>query len=102
MSLSSTGSKVRVEKTLVNSATVERIRHEANAKLNPARKGPLGQFMTPFKIADFMASLFTPSTQPAILLDAGAGIGSLTIAASERIAVERVEVWEIDEVMRSF
>jgi adenine-specific DNA-methyltransferase len=58
----------------MNGAVVDGLRHEANAKLDPKKKAALGQFMTPFKIAEFMASLFTKTSEPAILLDAGAGI----------------------------
>ena len=57
----------------MNNAIIDELRHEANAKLDPKRKGALGQFMTPFKIAEFMASLFTRKTI-AVLLDAGADI----------------------------
>jgi predicted RNA methylase len=85
----------------MNSAIVDELRHEANAKLNPKKKGALGQFMTPFKIAEFMASLFTKKPT-AVLLDAGAGIGSLTIAASKVLNLAQVEAWEVDPVMQSY
>ncbi len=77
---------------------VDAMRREANLKLDPKRKGPLGQFMTPFNIAEFMASLFK-KRKNAVLLDAGAGIGSLTIAASKVLQLERVEAWEVDPVL---
>ena len=85
----------------MNEAVVDSLRHEANAKLDPKKKGVLGQFMTPFKIAEFMAELFTRKTG-AILLDAGAGIGSLTLAASKALKLKRCEAWEIDPVMVSY
>ena len=85
----------------MNSAIVDGLRHEANAKLDPKKKGALGQFMTPFKIAEFMASLFARKTT-AVLLDAGAGIGSLTIAASTVLELTQVEAWEVDPVMQSY
>ena len=47
---------------------VDELRHEANAKLDPKKKGPLGQFMTPFRIAEFMAGMFTGTEAPAVLL----------------------------------
>ena len=81
---------------------VDELRHEANAKLDPRKKGPLGQFMTPFRIAEFMAGLFTATEVPAVLLDAGAGIGSLSIAASRVLKLKRIEAWEIDPVMQSY
>ncbi|MGP8176188.1 MAG: Eco57I restriction-modification methylase domain-containing protein [Terracidiphilus sp.] len=76
------------------------IRLKVNGALEPDRKIALGQFMTPSVIADFMASLFSPSISPACLMDAGAGIGSLTIAAARRLAnLESVDAWEIDPLM---
>lgn len=82
----------------MNEAVVDSLRHEANAKLDPKTKGALGQFMTPFKIAEFMASLFV-RRRNAVLLDAGAGIGSLTLAASKVLQLDRAEAWEFDPVM---
>lgn len=85
----------------MNETTMDSLRHQANAKLDPKKKGALGQFMTPSGIAEFMASLFTRKTG-AVLLDAGAGIGSLTLAASHALELERAEAWEIDPVMVSY
>lgn len=85
----------------MNSAIIDELRHEANAKLDPIKKGELGQFMTPFKIAEFMASLFSKRTD-AVLLDAGAGIGSLTLAASDVLQLKKIEAWEVDPVMQSY
>ena len=85
----------------MNEAVIDSLRHEANAKLDPKKKGALGQFMTPFKIAEFMASLFVRRNN-AVLLDAGAGIGSLTLAANKALKLERVEAWELDAVMVSY
>lgn len=85
----------------MNSAVIDALRHEANAKLDPLKKGALGQFMTPYRIAEFMAGLFKNSSH-AILLDAGAGIGSLTLAASKALQLDRVDAWEIDPVMQTY
>lgn len=82
----------------MNFAVIDSVRHEANAKLSPKKKGALGQFMTPFNVAEFMAGLFT-RRQGAVLLDAGAGIGSLTLAASKVLDIERAEAWEIEPIM---
>ena len=82
---------------------VDSLRLEANAKLDPRRKGELGQFMTPSRIAEFMASLFDASNTPAKLLDCGAGIGSLTVSAVRRLKnIALAELWEIDPIMRGF
>ena len=85
----------------MNSAVMDERRHEANTKLDPKTKDALGQFMTPFKIAEFMAGLFK-NRKNAVLLDAGAGIGSLTVAASKVLQINRIEAWEVDPVMQSY
>ena len=65
-------------------------------------KSAMGQFMTPSVIARFMVSMFNPLAGKNIrLLDAGAGIGSLTAAFAERAAGEKAssldcEAWELD------
>jgi adenine-specific DNA-methyltransferase len=78
-------------------------RREAIARVTPQKhKSAFGQFMTPSVIATFMAEMFRPLSGKRVrLLDAGAGIGSLTSAVSTRAAREGVEsleceVWEID------
>jgi adenine-specific DNA-methyltransferase len=85
----------------MNSVTIDQLRHEANRKLDPSTKGALGQFMTPSRIAAYMAALFTVKSGAA-LLDAGAGIGSLTLAASGTLTLTRVEAWEVDPVMQGY
>jgi len=78
------------------------IRAEANSKLDPKRKSELGQFMTSDRIAKFMAELFVNTEVPATLLDAGAGIGSLTVAASKRLKIKKIEAWELDPIMLEY
>lgn len=93
-----------------NGVSIDLLRLEANQKLNLARKSELGQFMTPSSVAQFMASLFYPSNFAAIhLLDAGAGIGSLTAAFLERWLAEeittksvQVTAYEIDPTLCSY
>lgn len=80
---------------------LELSRHEANKKLDPKKKAPLGQFMTPYPIAEFMASLFT-NKKSAVLLDGGAGVGSLTMACSQALEIQEIEAWEIDPVMLAY
>jgi len=61
------------------------IRLDVSAKLDRNQRSVLGQFMTPSRVANFMAGMFPPPASPIIrLLDAGAGIGSLTAAFLER------------------
>ena len=85
----------------MNSSVIDSLRHEANTKLDPQRKSALGQFMTPYNVAVFMANLFTQRSE-AVVLDAGAGIGSLTLAASEVLDIARAEAWELDPVMIAY
>jgi adenine-specific DNA-methyltransferase len=64
-------------------ALVERVdllRLDATRRLDPERQAQMGQFMTPAPIARFMASMFEGRGRSPRLLDAGAGIGSLTAA----------------------
>lgn len=82
----------------MNESVIDSLRREANARLDPRRKSAMGQFMTPFPIAQFMAELFS-RRHDAVLLDAGAGIGSLTLAASSVLKLKRAEAWEVDPVM---
>lgn len=78
-------------------------RRKAIALATPNKhKSAMGQFMTPSVIARFMASMFNSLAGKNIkLLDAGAGIGSLTAAFTERAACEKAnsldcEAWELD------
>lgn len=64
-------------------ALVERVdllRFDATRRLDPDRQAEMGQFMTPAPIARLMASMFEGQGRSPRLLDAGAGIGSLTAA----------------------
>lgn len=60
--------------------TVDRHRAQACQRLDPARRSELGQFLTPPRLASFMASLFQGLGGSVRVLDAGAGVGSLTAA----------------------
>lgn len=82
-------------------------RRETVASLIPAEtKSEFGQFMTPSVIASFMAGMFADTTGKDIrLLDAGAGIGSLTVAFIEQAGKARPRsfscvAWELDPLMR--
>ncbi len=88
--------------TSVSPDDADVIRLKVNATLVPDEKSRLGQFMTPSVIAEFMASLFDDPINPAELLDAGAGIGSLTIAAARRLqTIKFVDAWELDPLMQT-
>ncbi len=71
-------------------ATIDVIRKEATQQLDQGKRSALGQFMTPGIIAKFMASLLQKNDKKAMhLLDAGAGVGSLTGAVLDR----KLEGW---------
>lgn len=82
---------------------IEDIRREVSSSLDKDKRSELGQYFTPQSIAKFMASLFVLKGKDAInILDAGAGIGSLSVAFLERLlGTEAREVnltaYEIDE-----
>jgi adenine-specific DNA-methyltransferase len=65
--------------------TVDLLRVSAIKGLDPKQRGQMGQFLTPPAVARFMASLFSESQTPVRLLDAGAGVGTLTAAFVEEM-----------------
>jgi adenine-specific DNA-methyltransferase len=80
------------------------MRLEASRRLNPQRKAELGQFMTPESVATFMAGLFSERMGAIRLLDAGAGVGSLTAAFLNRWGSDEVcaTLYEIDATLSSY
>lgn len=90
--------------------SLDAVRARANHVLDPETKGILGQFMTPSCVAEFMAGLFTRWDLPEVrLLDAGAGVGSLTAAFLEtwitrgrRRDRAKVTAYELDPIMGGF
>jgi adenine-specific DNA-methyltransferase len=61
-------------------SAVDLLRLDASRRLDPERQVELGQFLTPAPVARFMASMFGRPGRTVRLLDAGAGIGSLSAA----------------------
>lgn len=68
---------------------VEALRLTANAGLEADRRGTLGQFMTPPPVARLMAAMFEDLSGDIHLLDAGAGVGSLTTAFIEEATARK-------------
>jgi adenine-specific DNA-methyltransferase len=64
---------------------VEFFRVDATRKLEGPQRAKMGQFLTPPPVAKFMASLFDDPVQELRVLDAGAGVGSLTAAFVEEM-----------------
>lgn len=87
------------------SLVIDQVRRKASNLLDSQRRSDLGQYMTPSPIAAFMASLFSYNGT-AKLLDAGAGVGSLTSAfldkALEKGTTVDAETWEIDNVLGDY
>jgi adenine-specific DNA-methyltransferase len=88
-------------------AAVEQTRLKVSKNTEAKRKSQLGQFLTPARTAQFMASLFTSKDGlECRLLDAGAGIGSLSSAFLERcidgdLRFKNIEVtaFELDTII---
>jgi len=87
------------------STVIDKVRHEASGLLDAQRRSDLGQYMTPSPIAAFMASLFSFNGH-AKLLDAGAGVGSLTSVFLDKALREGATVdavaWEIDDILGGY
>ncbi len=84
-------------------STVENKRLHISKRIDAKKKSQLGQFFTPQRTAAFMADLFPYESKPCYLLDAGAGIGSLSVAFIDRwlrgeFGFDKIEVdaFEID------
>jgi adenine-specific DNA-methyltransferase len=75
---------------------VDIARLDATRKLDPASRSSLGQFMTPAAVARFMAALFQGAPEAVRLLDAGAGVGSLTAAFVEALCTRSAKPRSID------
>jgi adenine-specific DNA-methyltransferase len=84
-------------------AEIEEIRKSTSSNLDQKIRSALGQYFTPQSIAEFMASMFNIGEERAIsLLDAGAGVGSLSAAFLERLLGENIQrvhltAFEIDQ-----
>jgi len=82
---------------------LERRRVVISPTFDPVRRTRLGQFMTPSSVARKMAQMFDAYPQNVRLLDAGAGMGSLTaayveaaVASQDRPRSIDVTAYEID------
>jgi adenine-specific DNA-methyltransferase len=84
----------------------EKNRLNVSKRTEAKKKSQLGQYLTPATTASFMAGLFPDSSGECRLLDAGAGIGSLSSAFLERCSTGnlnfqsiRLKAYEIDDVI---
>ncbi|EJG1824793.1 Eco57I restriction-modification methylase domain-containing protein [Vibrio parahaemolyticus] len=89
--------------TLVGS--VDEIRTQANGLLDEDTRGQKGQFMTPASAARILSGMFRNLDGELNVLDAGAGVGSLTTALVERALSEfqptsiNANAWELEDVL---
>lgn len=88
---------------------VEVYRAEASRHLDVSRRSQLGQFFTPAPTAKLMAEMFRPCDCAVRLLDAGAGIGSLSAAFVASLCKRTVRptrlsitAYEVDPVLASY
>ncbi len=87
-------------------SVVEQKRLHLSKSTGAKKKSLFGQFLTPEKTAAFMASLFPDGEGVCHLLDAGAGIGSLSAAFLDRWRDDRfrfeqvlVDAFELDSAL---
>ncbi len=92
----------------MSTSTIEQTRLRISKTTKANKKSQFGQFLTSERTATFMASLFPNGKGLCRLLDAGAGIGSLSVAFLERwdaagFDFQRVELdaFEIDDSLHS-
>lgn len=97
-------SKFEINASLLD--RVDLLRIDANRGLNSARKSDLGQFMSPAPVAKLMAELLAENHPEVRLLDAGAGVGSLSAGAVAELCRRKnkpksivVSAFEIDDHM---
>jgi adenine-specific DNA-methyltransferase len=88
---------------------VEKKRLQVSKSTDAKKKSHFGQFLTPERTAAFMAGLFPDGKGACRLLDAGAGIGSLSAAFLDRwrhgnFHFQRVEVdaFELDRTLINY
>jgi adenine-specific DNA-methyltransferase len=88
---------------------IEQTRLRISKNTETKKKSQLGQFLTPARTAQFMANLFTlKDSLDCRLLDAGAGIGSLSSAFLERcispeLSFRKIEItaFELDNLIHA-
>ncbi|WP_300176659.1 Eco57I restriction-modification methylase domain-containing protein [uncultured Aliivibrio sp.] len=85
--------------------TVDEIRIQANGFLDEDTRGQKGQFMTPASAARILSGMFRNLDGEVNILDAGAGVGSLTTSLVERALREfqptsiSANAWELENVL---
>jgi len=98
-----------VQRSHVLVDAVDFFRLDATRRLELDRRAEFGQFMTPPSTARLMASMFVADSEHLSLLDAGAGVGSLTAAFIGEICERprrpssiHVTAYEIDKSLAKY
>jgi adenine-specific DNA-methyltransferase len=84
---------------------VDKIRTQANRLLDEDTRGQKGQFMTPASVAPILSDMFRNLDDEVKILDAGAGVGSLTASLVERALRDfkptgiYANAWELENVL---
>jgi adenine-specific DNA-methyltransferase len=102
--------EIERENRLLPAEQADIYRLEVSRKLNPKKRGALGQYLTPLPVASFMASLFGDALKSDIvLLDPGAGTGTLTASFIQEMRTRRVkprsiqaECYELEPIMANY
>jgi adenine-specific DNA-methyltransferase len=88
---------------------VEKFRQRANSEIEPSKRSSLGQFMTPGAVSQLVAGMLRAKYRHIRVLDAGAGVGSLTAALVERLLAQKarptaitVTAYEIDHRLAGY
>ncbi|NVJ99922.1 MAG: Eco57I restriction-modification methylase domain-containing protein [Oceanospirillaceae bacterium] len=87
---------------------LESFRLDASQALAQETRGKLGQFMTPVPTAELMAAMFKDLSGDISILDAGAGVGSLTAAVLKEGVVRgglgeiNATLFEIDRTLEPY
>lgn len=68
------------------------IRREVSAKLDRKQRSALGQFMTPTRVADFMAGLFPATGHADVYETTGSGLAlTYCIATREKMGLDTIK-----------
>lgn len=85
---------------------VDSNRQEANANIDEKLRAKLGQFMSSSAVSKLLADMFENITGDHRLIDAGAGVGSLTAAFVERAITHANSIdsvcYELSDVMNTY
>ncbi|HHX8464617.1 TPA: Eco57I restriction-modification methylase domain-containing protein [Vibrio diabolicus] len=103
--MNNTAEAITLSKTEMLQNQVDSIREHSNTLLDEATRGKMGQYMTPSAVAQILARQFNNLDGELSIIDAGAGVGSLTTALIARGIDEFAptsivsNTWELEPVL---